>query len=58
MRHVSRLICKITALLQSGLARLEMTRARARHRRDLRGMSNMELNDLGIGRGEIPALTK
>lgn len=62
MRHASRLIFKILALLllllRSGPVRLKTKRTRARHRRELSDMSSRELNDLGIGRGEIAALTK
>lgn len=62
MRHASRLIYKILALLllplRSGPAHLKTRRTRARHRRELSEMSSQELNDLGIGRGEIAALTK
>ena len=62
MRHASRLIFKIFALLsrllRSGPAYLKAKRTRARHRRELTDMSSQELNDLGIGRGEIAALTK
>ena len=58
MCHLLHLIVKFVALLRSGPARLEVRRRRARHRLELRGMSSRELNDLGIGRGEIPVLTK
>ena len=62
MRHALRLIFKILALLlrlvRSGHAHLKTRRTRARHQRELSDMSNQELNDLGIGRGEIAALTK
>ena len=51
-------ILKILALLRSGPTRLKIRRTRARHRRELSDMSSQELNDLGIGRGEIKALTK
>ena len=57
-RLISSLILKIFALLRSGPARLKIRRTRARHRRELSDMSSQELNDLGIGRGEIKALTK
>ena len=57
MRQLSCLIFKFFALLQSGPARLKIRRTRARHRLELSAMSGRELNDLGIGRGEIPALT-
>ena len=62
MRHAPRLIFKILAslllLLRSGPAHLKTKRTRARHRRELSDMSSQELNDLGIGRGEIAALAK
>ena len=58
MRHAPDLIYKILALLRSGPEHLKAKRTRARHRRELSDMSSQELIDLGIGRGEIMALTK
>ena len=55
---ISSLILKTLALLRSVPTRLKIRRTRARHRRELSAMSSQELSDLGIGRGEIVALTK
>ena len=57
-RLLSRLILGLVALLRRAATRSKINRTRARHRRELSGMSSQELNDLGIGRGEIGALTK
>ena len=58
MRSARCLILEILALMHNGLSHLKAKRIRACHRRELSDMSSQELNDLGIGRGEIAALTK
>ena len=55
-RRALRLIFIILALLRNRPSRLKTERTRARHRRELSDMSSQELNDPGIGRGEIAAL--
>ena len=57
-RLLPRLILRLVALLRRAATRSKINRTRARHWRELSGMSSQELNDLGIGRGEIGALTK